>query len=411
MASPNLQVNDPVASRALSEIAQYSQDIRYKPGKLNLLADALSRPSGTPPGLAYCPEVDVVASVKKLVTTELAPSKILQAQEGCQSIQNLQKRLQNKTVQMVNYKGQKLMCEVSTGTPRPVIPKSLVKYVLQACHDLDHCGQKEVYNRAKQAYFWPSMGKDISTYVSTCHPCQSVKPVRHYSPKTKTFKVPDDRFEEVHVDVVGPLPQSEGMSYLFSMIDRKSRWYECIPMSVATSKSCAEAFVRGWLQRFGCPKRIICDNANTFTANLWSDLTRILGIQVTFVPLYHQQTNGAVERQHRTLKESIKASLIEMGDVYKQNWMTQLPFTLLGRRVAYQPDLDTSSAMLTIGASPVIPGICLPDHPDPPLERHELLKTLQMQAAQPPIDMSRHKPPTNEYMPDKTNSYTCLRTN
>ena len=86
MASPNLQVNDPVASRALSEIAQYSQDIRYKPGKLNLLADALSRPSGTPPGLAYCPEVDVVASVKKLVTTELAPSKILQAQEGCQSM-------------------------------------------------------------------------------------------------------------------------------------------------------------------------------------------------------------------------------------------------------------------------------------------------------------------------------------
>ena len=64
MTAPNLQTNDPVASRQLLEISQYTYDIRYKPGKLNLTADMLSRPIGTPVGDAYRPSVtDAVAAV------------------------------------------------------------------------------------------------------------------------------------------------------------------------------------------------------------------------------------------------------------------------------------------------------------------------------------------------------------
>ena len=55
MTSPNLQVNDPIASRQLLEISQYTYDIRYKPGKANLTADQLSRPAGTPMGMHIVP--------------------------------------------------------------------------------------------------------------------------------------------------------------------------------------------------------------------------------------------------------------------------------------------------------------------------------------------------------------------
>ena len=126
------------------------------------------------------------------------------------------------------------------------------------------------------------------------------------------------------------------------------------------------------------------------TSNLWHELTCILGIQVSFVLLYHQQTNGAVAQQHRTLKDSIKASLIQMGDTLRENWMSQLPFTLLRRRIAFQLDLDMSSSMLTLGASPAIPCIVIPSFQTEVIGNHELLKTLQQNAAQPPFQMSRH---------------------
>ena len=203
-------------------------------------------------------------------------------------------------------KGVKIICETSTNTPKPFIPLNLRKYVYMACHDFDHCGQRESTIRASSSYFWPKLNKDVAHYVSTCHPCQSIKSVKKFIPKARTFDVPDRRFSQLHIDVVGPLPPSEGMSYILSIFCRTSKWLECIPMPSATSANCAKAFVRGWLARYGAADQIFSDNGNTFVAKLWEDLNKILGIKVTFVPRYHQATNGAVERQHRTLKDSIK---------------------------------------------------------------------------------------------------------
>ena len=143
----------------------------------------------------------------------------------------------------------------------------------------------------------------------------------------------------------------------------------------------------------------------TFTSDLWRDLNRVLGIQVNYVPRYHQSTNGAIERQHRTLKESLKASLIEMGNQHRDKWMLQLPFTLLGRRVALQPDLQASSADFVLGASPVLPGVIFDDkvgQDDP----HALLQTLQHNADRPAVPMSRHCQPDQPYMPEETENAT-----
>ena len=86
-------------------------------------------------------------------------------------------------------------------------------------------------------------------------------------------------------------------------------------------KSIAMPLLGHGFQDMGPQKKIVADNGNTFTAGLWTDLNRVLGIKVKFIPLYHQSTNGAFERQHRTIKDSLKASLIEMGDTHRANWM------------------------------------------------------------------------------------------
>ena len=294
---------------------------------------------------------------------------------------------------MIQYKGHQLLCEI-TNNIKPFIPVTLREVVMQNFHGLDHCGQKEAQHRVSKCYFWPKLKRDVGQFVKSCHPCQSVKGTLKIKPKARIFNVPQERFAELHTDIVGPLPPSEGMKYILTILDRRTRWLECVALPAATSLNVCNGFIRAWLARYGAPSRIFCDNGNTYVANLWQDLNRVLGIQVQFVPLYHQSTNGAIERQHRTLKESIKASLIEMGDVHRENWMSQLPLTLLGRRVALQPDLGVSSADLVMGGAPVLPGILVPDTPESKNKNdQELLYDLRKNAAKPATPMSKHSKP------------------
>ena len=138
----------------LLEIAQYTRDIRYKPGKINLTADQLSRPVGTPLGDAYLPDVDLVAdgdkdgpvpassvNAVKETMTNITPLKLKQAQAQSTEINNL---LQGKhspraRFKWIQYKGENLLCEVSSSV-RPYVPESMRQEVMQNLHSLDHAG-------------------------------------------------------------------------------------------------------------------------------------------------------------------------------------------------------------------------------------------------------------------------------
>ena len=206
---------------------------------------------------------------------------------------------------------------------------------------------------------------------------------------------------------MGPLPESEGMRFLLTIVDRKTKWLECVPMAAATSKNCCNGFIRAWLARYGCPEQITCDNGLTYQANLWMDLQRVLGVEVNFVPPYHQETNGLIERQHRPLKESIKAALVEMGNVHKDKWMQQLPLTLLGRRVSLHEDMNASPAQLTLGGDPVIPGVLMPDHnPEKQTNYHQLLQQIQASVDTPAVPTSSHAKEKTTYIPKEFESAT-----
>ncbi len=60
--------------------------------------------------------------------------------------------------------------------------------------------------------------------------------------------VPARRFSHVHVDLVSPLPTSaDGYSYIFTAVDRSTRWLEAIPFQDMAASSCADALISGWV--------------------------------------------------------------------------------------------------------------------------------------------------------------------
>merc|ERR1712015_330049 len=309
-ASPNLQLYDSVALNAINEIAQHTSDIRYRPGKELLVPDMLSRPFGgsePAPTSQYVQPWDTVSAIQKVVMDSLRPAELATAQQSCQWIKDHLNGHMPKNVEVatVPINGVDIVCEVSDpAKPRPLVPERQRSAIVQLVHHLDHPGVRETTRRVADDYYWPAMRTDITKFVQSCHPCQLAKQSRTVDPGVGKIEVPDERFTFIHVDVVGPLPESEGKKYLLSVLDRTSKWLECFPMANATSEECCKAFLE-WTSRYGIPSVAMSDNGNTFVANLYQDIMKTFNIKVIFSPAYHQQANGAVERQHQNLRAAI----------------------------------------------------------------------------------------------------------
>ena len=132
----------------------------------------------------------------------------------------------------------------------------------------------------------------MARYAKTCSPCQDVKSEKTRRPATAKSIIPKKRFSSLQLDVVGPLPVSRGMKYIFKILDMTTRWLEAIPMPEATARSCATAFTEEWIPRYGLPGQAKSDNGNTFVKNVWHELNTILGVEVKFLPFYHALSLG-----------------------------------------------------------------------------------------------------------------------
>ena len=164
----------------------------------------------------------------------------------------------------------------------------------------------------------------------------------HRYPQQK-YTIPDERFSHVHLDVVGPLPASEGQTYLLTAICRVTRHFEAMPFRDITAKSYADNYVLHWVARFGAPSIITTDRGRQFTSALWQELAEFLGAKLTHTTSYHPASNGLVERMHRTLKTALKTQ------ANPTNQLSNLGFVLLGFRAAVKEDLGFSTSKITIG--------------------------------------------------------------
>ena len=151
-------------------------------------------------------------------------------------------------------------------------------------HNLHHPGEDATLEKVQAKYHWDTIRKDVIEYVKQCHSCQAVKMGKTILPPMDHIPVSDERFKDVQIDVVGPLPPSERMRYLLTMLDRTTRWLEAFPMAEANTTNCANAMVRGWIQRYGLPRVSTTDNGNTFIANLWKQVHNAIGIEVAYPP-------------------------------------------------------------------------------------------------------------------------------
>ncbi|GBM98579.1 hypothetical protein AVEN_227595-1 [Araneus ventricosus] len=134
---------------------------------------------------------------------------------------------------------------------------------------------------------------------------QKSKIVRHVHSPLAEFKVPNQRFVHINIDIIGSLPSSQGFTYCLTAIDRFSRWSETMPLADIRAETVAQTLYSGWISRFGVSQRISTDRGSQFASDVFHSLAKTFGIRLSHTAAYHPQANGAIERWHRTLKAAI----------------------------------------------------------------------------------------------------------
>lgn len=329
----------PRQARHLDYISQFTSSIQHVQGAENVVADALSR-----------------IEVNTLLTHQPQPvdfTAMAEAQTSDPQIKALQTSPSSPLVIEsipFDHSSHRLLCDTSTGSPRPLVPPEFRRTIFNSLHGLSHPGIRATQRLITSRFVWPSINTDVRQWTKTCLTCQRCKVQRHNKLPFSSFPSPDSRFSVIHLDLVGPLPTSRGYSYLLTCVDRFTRWPEAFPLSDITAETVARTFISGWIARFGVPTSIITDRGRQFESSLWQQLANILGTQRSRTTSYHPQANGMVERFHRQLKAALKA----LHDA--STWAESLPLILLGIRTAVKEDLHASTAEMVYGTTLRIPG-------------------------------------------------------
>jgi hypothetical protein len=387
--------------RHLAYISEFTTNIRHTPGSENVVADALSRPPADTQGLPVLSIPPLLPSEPPRQTApqgaaaDAQPLDFMDLSSAQLSCPDVQAMLASPSLSVVSKKvgAVDVLGDVSTGVFRPLLPARFRSAAVWSLHNIHHPGVKASKRLVCASFCWPKMGVFVSALIRNCLQCQKAKVHRHVSLQAAHIPVPVRRFSHLHVDLVGPLPRSSGFSYLFTAVDRTTRWPEAVPLASVTAADCAAALLQGWIQRFGVPDTITSDRGPQFTSSLWAALCSFLAIKHTQTTAYHPQANGLVERFHRRLKDALRARAAGA------DWFTHLPVVMLGIRSAWREDSEFSPAEAVFGSQLVLPGQFL-STPEPPSPT--FLRDFQgVLAGRSPLPTSHHTTPLPTSLPEE----------
>jgi hypothetical protein len=337
-------------------LQQFDYTLDYKPGKLNVAADALSRredlnialPRPTTAALqlqaisestlSFSP--DLASQIKTAYQTDAATRSILADPRSHSSHHRIQDGL--------IYCGQQLYIPAAD---------SIKAALLREAHDSavgGHVGITKTQELVSRSYYWPKMAQDVKEYVNSCPTCLAIK-ARNDSPAGLLHSIPHPprRWQQISMDLITSLPRTaSGLDAIFVVVDKCSKMIHCLPTTTTCSApELARLFWREVVRHHGVPTSIISDRDPRFTSSFWTELWKRLGTKLAMSTSYHPQTDGQTERANRSIEDILRAYVSSR----QNDWDQHLTAVEIAYNNSRQASTGFSPFFLNSGQHPAYP--------------------------------------------------------
>ena len=231
-----------------------------------------------------------------------------------------------------------------------VVPEDCISKIVRTLHNSPvqgHPGLKKMLYELRKRYYSPNLACKVQKVLDVCENCmksKSVKEPQLCPPFQKIYDPCDGPEDMLEIDIVGPLPASNGFTHILTAVDVFSRYLFAVPLKKPDTHSVA----KGLLSIF---TKHALRKVTAFTAELLTEIAKAVDIHISHATIKHAQTIGMVEKTLAKMKKILKISV----NAERPHWDRYVDIAIMAHNTTYHDSLKCSPTEIFHGRIPYNP--------------------------------------------------------
>lgn len=233
-----------------------------------------------------------------------------------------------------------------------LLPSALIEQVLTHVHqEHGHQGVERTLALLRSRCYWPGMSAEVARWCQRCERCQVAKDTQPAAQSFMGHLLASRPNEILAIDYTLLEPSRNGLENVLVMTDVFSKYTLAVPTRDQCAATVAQVLVTEWFSKFGVPARIHSDQGRNFESSLIQQLCRFYGIEKSHTTPYHPAGNGQCERFNRTLHNLLRTLPVSR----KRDWNVCLPQLLYCYNTTPHQATGETPFLLMFGQEPRLP--------------------------------------------------------